>query len=110
MFEIPSDITKELSPRSIGIYKGKLNDLQKGTGVANRDDLLKDPKKVLDYIDTKYKDDDEKEDAIRAKKRIYFSAIFWVTDAIALEKKKAYYDAFQKVKPTFFVKDYVAKQ
>jgi hypothetical protein len=110
MFEIPSDITKELSPRSVGIYKGKLNDLQKALGVKNRDDLLKESKKVLEYIDKKYEEEKDKEDNTRAKKRIYFSAIFWVTDAIALDKKKAYYDAFQKVKPTFFVKDYVAKQ
>ncbi len=110
MFEIPDDITKELASRSIGIYKGKLNDLQKSVGVQNRDELLKESKKVLEYIDSKYKDEKESEDATRAKKRIYFSAIFWVTDALALEKKKAFYDAFQKIKPTFFVKDYVAKQ
>jgi uncharacterized membrane protein len=110
MFEIPNDITKELAARSIGIYKGKLNEIQKAVGVNNRDELLQESKKVLDYIDSKYKDETESEDAVRTKKRLYFSAIFWVTDALALEKKKAFYTAFQKIKPTFFVKDYVAKQ
>ena len=94
-FKVPDDLTKELSDVTIRIYKTALNHLAK-EGYETRDDLKKHQKEVVKFIEETYapgSGDKEKQ-----KRRVMYSAIFWILHELPLSVKQKYYDAFQTSK------------
>jgi hypothetical protein len=103
-FEIPADANMLLangepkSTNTIKTYTSHLNKLST-YGYDTVEKLLKKPKEVLKIINELAGPGDS--DATRFRRRVYLSAIFFVTHTTPLKKKKAYYDAFQKAKQSF---------
>ena len=97
-FTLEADVLLKESPAadsSKKIYKSKLNALAKEDLASNRDELKKNHKKVIAYIENLYPDDESG----RQKKRVIVYAIFYAMDAAYLLKKNWFYRYLQKIPP-----------
>lgn len=94
-FIVPSDIKKVLTDNTIKNYKAKLNILSKNLNINTVQELIDNSETVINFIN-EYIPGDESKD--RYKKRVFYSAIFYVLDNYHLSVKQSYYDEFQKAK------------
>jgi len=97
-FTLEPDVLLKTSPAadsSKKIYKSKLNALAKAGLAENREELKKNHKKVIAYIEALYPDDE----GGRQKKRVIVYAVFYAMDAAYLQKKNWYYRYLQKIPP-----------
>ena len=103
LFEVPDDLTKELSENTKKVYKTRLNKLAVA-GFETKNDLIKKQKDVINLIKerTGGKDDNDEN---RMERRMFLSAIFWVLNEEPLKNKKKYYDFFQVSKQNYGKKE-----
>jgi hypothetical protein len=97
-FTLEPDVAMKTSPASDTskkIYQGRLNTLAKEELASNRAELKRNHKKVIEFIESLYPDDE----GGRQKKRQIVYAIFWALDAAYLTKKNWYYKYLQKINP-----------
>ena len=103
-FQIPDDVKlgkvggPALAKTTLALYKGCLNKIS-AFGYSTREDLQNNQSAVVEAINQLLPGDEEK---IRANKRKFYSAIFWIlSDDAGLESKQTYYNEFQKVKQNY---------
>lgn len=97
-FNIPVDLTKELSKNTKVLYTAKLNRLAV-EGYASREDLLNHQEAVCNKLFELAGGEDGESN--RQTRRIYLCAIFWILHSIPLEEKRNYYEAFQTSKHSY---------
>lgn len=103
LFEVPDDLTKELSENTKKVYKSRLNKLA-AEGIETRADLIKKQKKVIELIRERTGGKDDSDES-RQERRMFLSAIFWILNEEPLKNKKQYYNFFQVCKQNYGKKD-----
>ena len=89
LFQMPEGLTKNLSEGTQKIYRGRLHALAR-RGFLNRDELLARQTEAIAAIREMSSD--------AYQKRVFLSAIFWITHEMPLSAKKEFYDEFQTAK------------
>lgn len=89
--------TKTLSKGTQKIYTAALNRLAL-MEVDTKEKLISEQDLVIEVLKAIFDQDDDKD---RHEIRVYLSAIFWALHDEPLDRKKGYYDAFQKAKQNY---------
>lgn len=96
-FEIPGDLTKQISGLTQKHYQAKLNRLA-AAGFTTRSDLLEKQKEVCTTINEQSGEDNG---SGRQMRRLFLSAVFWILHERPLDEKRVYYEEFQKAKDNY---------
>jgi hypothetical protein len=81
------------SKGTMNVYKNRLNQIANATGVDTLEKILAEPKKVIDFIKGVAPMADESDEMFRARKRIYYSAIFMILPPEVKNTSNMYYQA-----------------
>jgi len=85
------------SKGTINVYKNRLNQIAAATGVDTLEKVIAQPFTVVKFIKGVSPMVDETEEAFRARKRTYYSAIFMILPPEEKNKPNMYYRANQKI-------------
>jgi hypothetical protein len=85
------------SKGTINVYKNRLNQIANATGVDTLEKLIARPFSVVNFIKGVAPMGDESEEAFRARKRTYYSAIFMVLPPEMKNTTNMYYRANKKL-------------
>ena len=86
------------SKNTIAMYKTHLNKVAKASGYTTTEEIVKHSMKVVKAINELCtKTEAESEAAFRARKRVYYSAIFMVLPKEVVAKPNAFYAANKKL-------------
>lgn len=93
-FTIPDD-APEKNKNTVAVYKRHLNILAKELVITTVEEALAQQKEITEFVTKKVPDTDI---SYKAKRRVFFSALFWVLTNKPLTEKKEFFDYYQTIK------------
>jgi len=93
-FNIPEE-APEKNKNTAAVYKRHLNMFARELAITTVEEALAHQKEITEFVAKKIPDTDV---SYKAKRRVFFSALFWILTNKPLAEKKVLFDYYQSIK------------